>query len=162
MPLTAVIKHGENTLVTGFPVSNYELSAQLCSVGIAARAGDIPIFGTKSIDVKLAAAEEIGGAILKRLSDSDSLSGLNIACQLIAKCAPYGYGEFLDMFDPKPNGMYEVYRRFETVPPSTVQGVKGILEEVRRYSTTMENYLKVMRLVSPVLLMTLLLIVKRH
>ena len=141
--ITAVIKQGENTLVTGFPVSNYELSAQLNSIGIMTRAADIPIFGTKSIEVKLAADEEIGGAILKRMSDSDTLSGLNIACGLIAKCAPYGYGEFLDMLEPKPDGRYEFYRRFETVPPSAEPGMKGIIEEVRRYSTTMENYRRV-------------------
>ena len=141
--ITAVIRNGGNTLVTQFPVSSYDLSDQLNSIGITARAGDISVYGNDDIEVKLADNEEIGAAVLKRLTDGDTISGLNIACGLIAKCAPYGYGEFLDMLEPKPDGRYEFYRRFETVPPSAEPGMKGIIEEVRRYSTTMENYRRV-------------------
>lgn len=128
--ITAVIKYGKNTLVTQFPLSNYDLSGQLCSIGITTRAADIPTFGTERIEVKLAADEEIGSAILKRLLDSDTLSGLNIACGLVAKSAPYGYEMFLDMLDPKPDGRYDFYRQFETVPPSTEPGVKGRINAI--------------------------------
>lgn len=141
--ITAVIKYGENTLVTQFPVSNYDLSDQLNSIGIKLRATEIPVWGNDDIEVKLVDNEEIGGAILGRLTDGDTLSGLNIACQMVNKCAPYGYAEFLDMLDPKPDGRYEFYKPYETVPPSVEQGVKGIIEEVRRYSVTMDNYRKV-------------------
>jgi len=141
--ITAVIRNGKNTLVTGFPVSSYDLSAQLNSIGITARAGDIPAAGNADIEVSLSANVEIGGVVLGQLTEVDTLSGLNVACQLINKCTPYGYTEFLDMLDPKPDGVYKFYKPYETVPPSAEPGMKGIIEEVRRYSTTMENYRRV-------------------
>lgn len=141
--ITAVIQHKQNTLVTQFPLSNYNLSDQLGSIGIVMRAGDIPVSGKDGIEINLVADEEIGSAILKRLTDEDTLSGLNMACQMVEKCTLYGCDEFLDMLDPKPNGRYAFYRPYETLPPSTESGVKGILEEVRRYSVTMENHRKI-------------------
>jgi len=141
--ITAIIEYKGNTLVTEFPMANYRLSDQFNCIGITMGHGDIPVRGDSDIEVQLIDDDKIGAAMLKRLTDSDTLSGLNTACQAVAKAAPHGYEEILGMFEPELSGRYEFYKKFETIPPSTEPGVKGILEDTRRYSDTMDNYFKV-------------------
>jgi len=141
--ITAIIENKGNTLVTEFPVANYRLSEQLYCIGITERIGDIPVRGDSDTKVELLDDGKMGAAILKRLTDSDTLTGLNMACQAVAKAAPYGYEEILGMFEPELSERYEFYKKFEPLPPSTELGVKGILEDTQRYCATMDNYRRV-------------------
>lgn len=47
--------------------------------------------------MKLAANESVGELILSKLRDSDTLSGVNLACQEVNRVYPFGYEEFLDI-----------------------------------------------------------------
>lgn len=144
--ITGVLNYQNNTLVVGFPCTAYDLSGHLGSIGIRTPAAEIPYQGTEQIEVKLAAEDKIGEMILSKLMAGDTLAGLNLACQEIAKACPYGYDEFLDMLNPKPADQFDRYRfyqSFETVLPSTATGTKFLLEETHRYHATMENYRKV-------------------
>lgn len=125
------------------PCGAYDLSAHLGSIGIRTPASEIPVQGTEQIEIRLSACEPVGSLVLSKLHESDTLSGINLACQEINRVCPYGYAEFLDMLDPQPKAgynMYAFYKSYETLPPSTAEGMKFILEETRRYRTTMENY----------------------
>lgn len=125
------------------PCGAYELAEHLGSIGIRSPASEILAHGTEQVEVKLAAGEPMGVFILANLRDSDTLSGVNLACQEVNRVCPFGYEEFLDMLGERPQepyNRYAFYKSFETLPPSTAEGVKFILEETRRYRTTMENY----------------------
>ncbi len=141
--ITGVICYQNGTLVVEFPCSLYDLSGHLGSIGIRTPASELPARGTEQIEVRLASSEPIGELVLSKLQDSDTLSGVNLACQEINRACPYGYDEFLDMLEPKAEPQidrYRFYRQYETLPPSTAAGMKFLLEETRRYRTTMENY----------------------
>ena len=141
--ITGVICYQCGTLVVEFPCKAYELEAHLSSIGIRPPASEILAHGMKQIEVKLAANEPIGELILSKLRDRDTLSDVNLACQEVNRVCPFGYEEFLDMLSEKPPeayNRYSFYRTFETLSPSTAEGMRFILEETRRYRTTMENY----------------------
>lgn len=141
--ITGVIRYQRGTLVVEFPCGSYDLSSHLGSIGIRMPALEIPARGTEQIEVKLVSSAPIGEMVLSKLRDSDTLSGVNLACQEINRACPYGYDEFLDMLEPKAEPQtdrYRFYRQYETLPPSTADGMKFLLEETRRYRTTMENY----------------------
>ena len=126
-----------------FPCKAYELAAHLGSIGIRVPASEIPAHGTEQMEVKLAAGEPVGKLILSKLQDCDTLSGVNLACQEVNRVCPFGYEEFLDMLRARPQEPYNrywFYQAYETLPPSTAEGMKFILEETRRYRTTMEHY----------------------
>lgn len=141
--ITGVILYDNGTLVVEFPCKAYDLAAHLGSIGIRTPASELLANGTEQIEVKLAANELVGELILSKLGDSDTLSGLNLACQEVNRVCPFGYDEFLDMLSARPQepyNRYEFYKSYETLPPSTADGMKFILEESRRYHSTMENY----------------------
>lgn len=141
--ITGVIRYENGTLVVELPCKAYELAAQLGSIGIRTSASELLAHGTARIEVKLAANEPVGKLILSKLRDSDTLSGVNLACQEVSRVCPFGYEEFLDMLGERPQepyNRYAFYQSYETLPPSTADGMKFILEETRRYRTTMENY----------------------
>jgi hypothetical protein len=141
--ITGVIRYQDGTLVVELPCGAYELAEHLGSIGIRSPASEILAHGTEQVEVKLAAGEPIGAFILANLRDSDTLSGVNLACQEVNRVCPFGYDEFLDMQGPNPQAgfnRYAFYKPYETLPPSTAEGMKFILEESRRYHSTMENY----------------------
>jgi hypothetical protein len=141
--ITGVIRYQRGTLVVEFPCKAYELAAHLGSIGIRTPASELLAHGTEQIEVKLAAKESVGELILSKLRDSDTLSSVNLACQEVSRVCPFGYEEFLDMLCERPKepyNRYAFYQSYETLPPSTAEGMKFILEETRRYRTTMENY----------------------
>lgn len=141
--ITGVIRYQNGTLVVEFPCGSYDLSGHLGSIGIRTPAAQLPARGTEKIEIKLVSSEPVGEMVLSKLQESDTLSGINLACQEIARSCPYGYDEFLDMLEPKADPQidrYRFYRQYETLPPSTAAGMEFLLEETRRYRTTMENY----------------------
>lgn len=141
--ITGVILYDNGTLVVEFPCKVYDLASHLGSIGICTPASELSAHGTEQIEVKLVANELVGELILSKLGDSDTLSGLNLACQEVNRVCPFGYEEFLDMLSARsrePYNRYEFYKSYETLPPSTAEGMKFILEESRRYHSTMENY----------------------
>ncbi len=141
--VTGVIRYQCGTLVVEFPCKAYELATHLGSIGIHTPASELLVHGMEQIEVKLAANEPVGELILSKLRDNDTLSGVNLACQEVSRVCPFGYEEFLDMLcerPPEAYNRYAFYKSFETLPPSTAEGVRFILEETRRYRTTMENY----------------------
>lgn len=141
--ITGVIRYQEGVLVVGFPRKAYDLADDLGSIGIRLPASDIPVHGSEQVEVKLTANEQMGEVILSKLTKDDTLAGLNLVCQEIEKACPYGYDNFIDMIVPKPEGeldRYQFYKTFETMTPSILTGTRFLLEEVRRYHSTMENY----------------------
>lgn len=141
--ITGVIRYQYGTLVVELPCKAYELAEHLGSIGIRIPASELLAHGTEQIEVKLAAIESVGELILSKIRDRDTLSGVNLACQEVSRVCPFGYEEFLDMLSAKPQepyNRYALYQSYETLPPSTAEGMKFILEETRRYRTTMENY----------------------
>lgn len=145
--ITGIIKFQNNTLVVEFPCSSYDLSAHLGSIGIKTPATEIRLDKDGEIEVSTYADNDIGGIILGQLSEQDTLSSLNLSCQEINKACPFGYGEFMDMLDPKQGKVYEnvwdrykYYEQYQTRMPSTAVGAKYLLEEVLRYKSTMENF----------------------
>lgn len=141
--ITGVIRYQNGTLVVEFPCKAYELASHLGSISIRTPASELLAHGTEQIEVKLAANEPVGELILSKLRDSDTLSGVNLACEEVSRVCPFGYEEFLDMLCARPQepyNRYTFYQSYETLPPSTAEGMKFILEETRRYRTTMENY----------------------
>jgi len=104
---------------------------------------ELPVHGSEQIKVQLAANEKIGEIVLSKLELTDTLLSLNAACQEIGRVCPFGYEEFIDMLEPKPEprtDRYRFYQEYETTPPSLEGGVKFLMGETKRYHTTMENY----------------------
>lgn len=144
--ITGVIKNNArngSTLIVTLPCSLYDLRDHLASIGITSEASKLTVNGTEHIKVQLAAEEPIGGVVLSKLAQDDTLTGLNVACQEIRKNCPYGYEEFMDMLAPKKDAMrdrFHFYQQYVPCPPSTATGVKYLIEESDRYRLTMENY----------------------
>lgn len=141
--ITGVIQHQKGTLVIKLPCMLVDLRDQLGSIGIVAQASELPVYGTEQIKVQLAANEKIGELVLSKLELSDTLLSLNTACQEIDRVCPFGYEEFMDMLEPKPEPQadhYRFYQEYETTPPSLQGGVRFLIEETNRYHTTMDNY----------------------
>ena len=89
--ITGVIRYQGGTLVVELPCGAYELAEHLGSIGIRSPASEILAHGTEQVEVKLAAGEPIGAIILANLQDSDTLSGVNLACQEVNRVCPFGY-----------------------------------------------------------------------
>lgn len=143
--ITGVIKNQlrGGTLVVTLPCSLYDLRDHLESIGITSEALKLPVSGTETIKVQLAAEEPIGKVVLFMLEQSDTLTGLNVACQEIYQNCRYGYDEFMDMLAPKKDAImdkFHFYQQYISTPPSTSTGVKYLIEETDRYRLTMENY----------------------
>lgn len=141
--ITAVLEHRGNTLAVELPCRLYELQEDLSSIGITWQASSLPVSGTGNIQISLTADKPVGEMVLSRMECVDLFLDLNRVCQEIDKACPFGYDEFLDMLSPKDNPAcdhYLLYRKYESVPPSTATGLKYLEEEAGRYRTTMENY----------------------
>ena len=141
--ITGVIQKTGNTLIVTLPCSLYDLRDHLASIGITAEAKNLTVNGTENIKIQLAADEPIGGVVLSKLAQDDTLTGLNVACQEIRRNCPYGYEEFMDMLRPKKDtamDRFYFYQPYCTTQPSTATGVKYLIEEADRYRMTMENY----------------------
>lgn len=143
--ITGVIKNQVRggTLVVTLPCSLYDLREHLASIGIISEVSKLTVSGTETIKVQLAAEEPVGKVVLSKLEQSDTLTGLNVACQEISRNCPYGYDEFMDMLAPKKDAAmdrFHFYRQYVPSPPSTSTGVKYLIEEADRYRLTMENY----------------------
>lgn len=134
-----------NCLHTQFPIRMDELAVQLASIGIRQSVSKIPAFGNEEIKVTMEALDEAGKAILARIKDIDSLGAVNHVSLAVNRTCPYGYREFLDMLEPKPEGEYEFYRKFDRTGPSSKTGIDGLLEETVRYTAMMSEYERVCR-----------------
>ncbi|SHH68686.1 hypothetical protein [Desulfosporosinus lacus] len=116
--ITALIKYGNNSLLTEFPVEAMRLYNQLSSIGIADRADKIPALGNNSISVKLFAGEllglkrAVGQSLINRLTPADTLRDVNVAsywlqeacakdheafAALIAKASPSSLTDLRDL-----------------------------------------------------------------
>ena len=98
--------------------------------------------GTEVVKVQLTVEKPIGGLVLSKLGQGDTLTGLNVACQEIRRNCPYGY-EFMNMLAPKKDAVvyrFHFYQPYAPYSPSAATGVKYLIEETDRYRLTMENY----------------------
>lgn len=143
--ITGVIKNQARggTLVVTLPCSLYDLRDHLASIGITSEWRELPVGGTQAVKVQLTAEEPIGGLVLSKLEQGDTLTGLNVACQEIRRNCPYGYDEFMDMLAPKKDAMmdrFHFYQPYVPYLPSAATGVDYLMEETDRYRLTMENY----------------------
>lgn len=83
--ISVLIKHGNNSLVTEFPVDAMRLYNQLGSIGITDRADKIPALGNDGISVKLFAVEllfikrAVGQSLINWLTAADTLHDVNVA-----------------------------------------------------------------------------------
>ena len=77
--------------------------------------------GTEAVKVQLTAEEPIGGLVLSKLEQGDTLTGLNVACQEIRRNCPYGYDEFMDMLAPKKDAMMDRFHFLPAVCPLPAQ-----------------------------------------
>ena len=83
--ISVLIKHGNNSLVTEFPVEAMRLFNQLGSIGINTQADKIPALGNADISVKLFPSEllfiksAVGQSLINRLTADDSLHDVNVA-----------------------------------------------------------------------------------
>lgn len=144
--ITGVIKNNAgngSTLIVTLPCSFYDLWDHLSSIGITSEASILTVGGTENIKVQLTAEEPVGGVVLSKLAQDDTLIGLNAACQEIQRNCPFGYEGFMDMLLPKKDAAMDRFHFYEpycTKQPSTATGVRYLMEEADRYSMTMENY----------------------
>ncbi len=141
--ITAVLEYRGNTLAVELPCRLYELQEDLSSIGITWQASSLPVSGTENIQVSLTADETVGEIVLSQTGCADLFLDLNRVCQEINRACPFGYDEFLDMLSSKDDPAcdhYLLYRKYESMPPSTAVGLKYLEEEAGRYRTAMENY----------------------
>ena len=101
--ISILIKHGNNSLVTEFPVEAMRLYNQLGSIGINTRADKIPALGNADISVKLFPSEllmikkTIGQSLISRLTAADTLHGLNVACYWLKEACAKNYEAFAEL-----------------------------------------------------------------
>lgn len=116
--ISVLIKYGNNSLVTEFPVEAMRLYNQLSSIGINTQANKIPVLGNADISVKLFPAEllmikkAVGQSLINRLTADDTLHDVNVtsywlkeACAknheafaaLIIKTSPASLAELRDL-----------------------------------------------------------------
>ena len=134
------IENGDNHLHTRFPIKMNELTTQIEGIGIKQSASKISAHGSEELRVTMGALNEMGEAVLSRVSADDSLGAVNFVCLAVARVCVYGNREFLDMLAPKPGGEYEFYRKFDHRGSSRKTGIAGLLEETMRYTAMTAEY----------------------
>jgi hypothetical protein len=92
----ALIRHHGNSLTIDFPLDMYDLPDHLGSIGIAWSPGKVTVSDTVDVSVKLTGLNEVGEAIVRKLSGSDSLVDINLLCHAIEKACPYGYDDMAE------------------------------------------------------------------
>lgn len=92
----AFIRHQGNSLAIDFPLNIYDMPDHLGSIGIRLPAAKVTVAETENISVRLTGLNEVGKAIVEKLSGSDSLVDINTLCQTIEQACPYGYDDMAD------------------------------------------------------------------
>lgn len=92
----ALIRHHGNSLTVDFPLDIYDLPDHLGSIGIAQSPGKVTVSDTEDVSVKLTGLNEVGEAIVRKLSGSDSLADINLLCHAIEKACPYAYDDIAE------------------------------------------------------------------
>ncbi len=92
----AFIKHQGNSLAVDFPLNMNDMSDHLGSIGIRQSPGNVTIADTKDVTVRLTGLNEVGTALVGKLSGSDSLADINMLCHSIEEACPYGYGDMAE------------------------------------------------------------------
>lgn len=92
----AFIKYQGNSLAVDFPLNICDMSDHLGSIGIRQSPSNVTVADTKDVTVRLTGLNEVGTAIIGKLSDSDSLSDINILCHAIEEACPYGYEDMAE------------------------------------------------------------------
>jgi len=92
----AFIKHQGNSLAVDFPLNIYDMPDHLGSIGVRLPPSKVTVSDTSDISVKLRGINEVGKAIVDKLSGSDSLVDINTLCHAIEEACPYGYDDMAD------------------------------------------------------------------
>ena len=92
----AFIRHQGNSLAVDFPLNIYDMPDHLGSIGIRLPAAKVTVTETENISVRLTGLNEVGKAIVEKLSGSDSLVDINTLCQTIEQARSYGYDDMAD------------------------------------------------------------------
>lgn len=92
----AFIKYQGNSLAVDFPLNICDMSDHLGSIGIRQSPSNVTVGDTKDVTVRLTGLNEVGTAIIGKLSDSDSLADINMLCHAIEEACPYGYEDMAE------------------------------------------------------------------
>lgn len=92
----AFIKYQGNSLAVDFPLNICDMSDHLGSIGIRQSPSNVTVADTKDVTVRLTGLNEVGTAIIGKLSDSDSLADINMLCHAIEEACPYGYEDMAE------------------------------------------------------------------
>ncbi|MEN3005971.1 hypothetical protein [Dehalobacterium formicoaceticum] len=113
--ISVLIKHGNNSLVTEFPVEAMRLYNQLGSIGINTQADKIPALGDGDISVKLFPSEllmakkAVGQSLIKRLTAADTLYDLNVACYWLKEACAKNHEAFAEfILKTSPSSLAEL------------------------------------------------------
>lgn len=92
----ALIRHQGNSLAVDFPLNIYEMPDHLGSIGIRLPASEVILAGTEDVTVKLTGLNEVGNAIVEKVSGSDSLVDINTLCHAIEQACLFGYEDIAE------------------------------------------------------------------
>lgn len=92
----AFIKYQGNSLAVDFPLNICDMFDHLGSIGIRQSPSNVTVADTKDVTVRLTGLNEVGTAIIGKLSDSDSLADINMLCHSIEEACPYGYEDMAE------------------------------------------------------------------
>ncbi|MGB8451860.1 MAG: hypothetical protein WCD89_05955 [Anaerocolumna sp.] len=95
----ALIRYQGNSLAVDFPLDIYDLPDHLGSIGITLSPGKVTVSDTADVSVKLTGLNEVGKAVVNKLSGSDSLIDINTLCHAIEEACPYGYDDMADRLE---------------------------------------------------------------
>lgn len=92
----AFIRHKGNSLAVDFPLNLHDLPDHLGSIGIRLSPSGVTVSETEDVSVKLTGLNEVGKAIVDKLSGNDSLADINTLCKAIEEACPYGYDDMAE------------------------------------------------------------------
>lgn len=92
----AFIKHQGNNLSVEFPLNIYDMPDHLGNIGVRLPPSKVTVSDTTDISVKHRGINEVGKAIVDKLSGSDSLVDINTLCHALEEACPYGYDDMVD------------------------------------------------------------------
>lgn len=92
----AFIRHKGNSLSVDFPLNIHDLPNHLGSIGVRLPPGKVTVSDTADVSVRLTGLNEVGKAIVDKLSGSDSLADINTLCRAIEEACPYGYDDMAE------------------------------------------------------------------
>lgn len=92
----ALIWYQGNSLAVDFPLDIYDLPDHLGSIGVTLPPGKVTVSDTADVSVKFNGLNDVGIAIVNKLSSSDSLVDINAICHAIEEACPYGNDDMAD------------------------------------------------------------------